>query len=274
MAHSYVRHDSFICATWRIHMCDMTHSYVRHGAFICATWLIHMCDMAHSYVRHDAFTSATPWFTCATWLIHMCEMTHSYVRHDSFICATWRIHMCDMTHSPGRHNWFICATWLFHMCDMTHSFDTIPVHVPIEHDAFVCATWLFHMCDTTYSYVRHDSLICATWRIPATQFLYMCQFDMNKVQANVESVQSVTFWFFWLLLIGWRRPGYWNLGTHISARGGLYTFHFPLSTFPSPHSPECVRSYFHTKGSCGILWVCRSCKESHANACPLSWNWK
>jgi len=36
--HSYMRHDSFICATWLIHMCDMTHSYVRHDSFICATW--------------------------------------------------------------------------------------------------------------------------------------------------------------------------------------------------------------------------------------------
>jgi len=31
--HSYVWHDSFICVTWLIHMCDMTHSYVH---FLCA----------------------------------------------------------------------------------------------------------------------------------------------------------------------------------------------------------------------------------------------
>jgi len=99
MTHSYLRHDTFICATWRIHMCDMTHSYLRHDTFICATWRIHMCDMTHSYLRHDAFI-------CATWHVHMCDMTHSYVRHDAFICATWRIHMCDMTHSY--------VTWRIH----------------------------------------------------------------------------------------------------------------------------------------------------------------
>jgi len=60
LTRSYVRHDSFIRASWLIHMCDMTHSYVCHGSFICAAWLIHMCDMTHSYVRHDSFI-------CATW---------------------------------------------------------------------------------------------------------------------------------------------------------------------------------------------------------------
>jgi len=33
-------------------MCDMFASYthVWHDSFICVTWLIHMCDMTHSYV--------------------------------------------------------------------------------------------------------------------------------------------------------------------------------------------------------------------------------
>jgi len=44
MTHSYVRHDSFICATWLILMCDMTHSYERHDSCICTTWLMQMCD--------------------------------------------------------------------------------------------------------------------------------------------------------------------------------------------------------------------------------------
>jgi len=91
-----------ICATWLIHICDMSH----------------MCDMTHSYVRHDSFV----W---ATWLIHMCDMTHSYVRHDSFvwatclICATWSVQtrltvmrdMCSLCHTL---QW---VTLYFIMCD-------------------------------------------------------------------------------------------------------------------------------------------------------------
>jgi len=100
MAHSYVRHDSFIRVTWLIPM--------------CVTWLIHLFDMTHSYVWHESFI-------CVTWLIHMCDMTDSYVWPDSFIRVTWIIHMCDMTHSYVWYDWFICVTWLIHTCDMTHS---------------------------------------------------------------------------------------------------------------------------------------------------------
>ena len=88
VTHSYVWHDSFICAcvTWLIHTCtcDVTHSYVYawHDSFVCVrvAWLIHMCmrDMTHScvYVWHDSFICV-----CVTWLIRVCtcDVTHSYV---------------------------------------------------------------------------------------------------------------------------------------------------------------------------------------------------
>jgi len=140
MTHSHVRHDSFICVTWLIHM-------LWHDSFICATWLIHKCDMTHSYVRHDSFI-------CVTWLILMCDMTHPHVWHDSFICTTWLIQKCDMSRWNVWHGLFICVTWLIHVCDMTHSY--------AWHDSFICVTWLIHMCDMTHSYVWHNSFICVT----------------------------------------------------------------------------------------------------------------
>jgi len=62
---SYVRHDSFICVTWLIYMCDMTHLYVRHDSFICVT-------------RRSSSTDLSKPSLMASWLC-------SYVRHDSFI---------------------------------------------------------------------------------------------------------------------------------------------------------------------------------------------
>jgi len=43
-AYSHVRHDSFICVTWLIHMRDMTRLYVYRDSFICVSWLIYLCD--------------------------------------------------------------------------------------------------------------------------------------------------------------------------------------------------------------------------------------
>jgi len=107
-------HDSFICVTWLIQMCDMTHSYVWHAWFICVTWLIQMCDMTHSYVWQDSFM-------CVTWLIHMRDMSHSYVQYDSIIRVTWLIHMRDMSHSYVRHDSIIRVTQLIRYHSASHT---------------------------------------------------------------------------------------------------------------------------------------------------------
>jgi len=115
MTHSYVWHDSFICVTWLIHMCDMTHSLVR------LMWSIHTCDMTHSFICVTWLMHSFVWWLDpiirVTWLIHMCDMIDLYVWHVSFIHLFIRsINTCDMTHS------FICVTWLIHMCDMTRPY--------------------------------------------------------------------------------------------------------------------------------------------------------
>jgi len=176
MTHPCVRHDSSMCATWLIHVCDMTHPCVRHDSSICATRLIHMCDMALSYVRHGSSI-------CATCLIYMCSMTHPYVRHGSFICVTWLIQICDMP--------------LFHLCDRTHphriwlivqkdsSWPGAPLRAASDlcvilfyfwhahththshkwllwHDSSICPTCLICMCDIAHSHTEHDLLYRGT----------------------------------------------------------------------------------------------------------------
>jgi len=101
----------------------MTHSYVWHDSFICVTWLIHMCDMTHSYVRHDSFVQASRTllkFTAVVWISSVlrtsgiCDMTHLYVWDDSFTRVMWLVYMCDKTHSFVRHDSFILVTWIIH----------------------------------------------------------------------------------------------------------------------------------------------------------------
>ena len=83
-----VWHESFICATWLIRVCNMTHLN---------------SSMTHSYVQHDSYTCvrvrihhfSSP-FTCAFF----------FERYGSFMCVTWLIHMSNITHSHsgGTHH--------------------------------------------------------------------------------------------------------------------------------------------------------------------------
>ena len=48
--------DLSICVKRFLHTFDMTHSYVRHDPFICVTWRIHAFDwLIHPHVWHDSF---------------------------------------------------------------------------------------------------------------------------------------------------------------------------------------------------------------------------
>ena len=161
IAHSYVRHDSFVCETWLMHMWDMNHSYVRHDSSICETWLIHMWDMTHSCDRHDSSIltlslqrrSSLMWlnscdsFMCVMGpigLLHMCDVTHTQVRHDSSILTN----RLQRRQSYVCHDSFICETWLIHICAMTHM-----THARVVR----CMILLIHTWDMTHSYVWHDS---------------------------------------------------------------------------------------------------------------------
>jgi len=73
----YAWHDSFICVTWLILMCDTTYSHAWHDSFTC----LNMRDMTRSYVWHDSFT-------CVKWLIHMRDTTHSHVHRKSSLLKT------------------------------------------------------------------------------------------------------------------------------------------------------------------------------------------
>ena len=121
-------------------MCDMTHSDVRHDSFKCETWLIHMWDMTHSYVRHDSFR-------CVPWLIQICDVTMRESKRALFISdRVTAQHRCYRnSHTCVRDTTHSDVKWLIQMCDMTHS--------DVCHDSFKSVTWLcvwamceFHTC--------------------------------------------------------------------------------------------------------------------------------
>ena len=83
-----------ICGIWLIYTWDMTHLYVWHDSFVCVTWLICMCDMAQTLAAEG------------------CHRTHQCVRYDSYSCMIWLIYMRDMTHLNVGHNSFVRVAWL------------------------------------------------------------------------------------------------------------------------------------------------------------------
>ena len=208
LMHSYEWHDSFICATWIIQMCDMTHSLFVpsvcaaatrfHNSFVFVTCLIHayhICDLTHAYVRHDSFICAT-WltrysfegagaaaicftdsFVYVTWLTYICDVTHWYLRHDLGIRGTRLIYTCDMTHLHVWHDSSIRVTWPVHICDMTYSF--------VWRDLCLCVTWLVFTRDRTYSYVWYG------WGASAVNFntLQHPAIHCNTLQHNVSFIR-------------------------------------------------------------------------------------
>ena len=94
MHHACMQHDSFTCATWRIHVYDMTRSCVWHDLFICVIWLVHVCNMARNTYE---------WVMSHIWTSHVWVMSHVNESCQSVICVTWLVHMCDMTRSYVWH---------------------------------------------------------------------------------------------------------------------------------------------------------------------------
>ena len=69
-------------------MCAITNSYVRHDTFICVPWPIHMCAMPHSCACRDSCTRAQRLIPSYMW-------PHTFKRVTWLLHMTCRIHACD-----------------------------------------------------------------------------------------------------------------------------------------------------------------------------------
>ena len=159
--HSYVKQNPFICAAWRIHMCDKTLWYIQHEAFICAAKPFYICCMTHSYLWHNPFI-------CAAWHIHVCDTTLWYMQHESFIYVA---------------NPFICAAWHIDMCDTTLWY--------MQHAAFIYVAKPFYTCGMTHSYVRHNSINIACATLPIYPIYYPYSIWVVQHTAHISHILPI-----------------------------------------------------------------------------------
>ena len=182
-------HDSFICVTWLIHMCDMTHSYVWHDSFIyvwhdsfiCVTWLIHIHTSKPSLEQFHRMLRVRSHGTYAWVTAHMNESWHIWLSHINASCHIWmsrtskpsleqfhrKLRVCrhDMSHThPSRTHG--SQSWGLPLLRIPRTSCTcvcVTWLIDVQHDTLICVTWLIDMCDTTYVYLCHGSFWCVTW---------------------------------------------------------------------------------------------------------------
>jgi len=121
--------------------CESRVENLNHNSFVCVTWLMHICDMTYSYAWSETLYGQGVRVMSHAWV-----MTRSCAGDDLFACVTWLLHTHVMTNSYAWHDLLIRVTWLIRMRDVTSSC--------AWHYLFVCVTWLIHICDTPYSYAR------------------------------------------------------------------------------------------------------------------------
>jgi len=136
-------HDSFIYATWLIHVCDMTRSCMWHDSFIYVTLLI----FTHS--KRICACLLWSWPTqCllqyVTWLLHICDMTHSCIWHDSFMYVIWLLYTCHVTRFHTQQADSRMPTLI-----LTYS-ESHMTHLCVWPDSFMYVTWLIYICDVTH----------------------------------------------------------------------------------------------------------------------------
>jgi len=109
---SYVRYDSFICATWRIRVCKCSTACIHMCRWFihkCVTWFIHMCDMTRSYVCNVHI-----------WMSDVKQIQRSHVAHMNQSHCTWMSHVTYMNESS-------CNIWMHHVAYLNEQVSGVEV---------------------------------------------------------------------------------------------------------------------------------------------------
>ena len=167
MTHSYVRQDSFMRVTERIHICDI-------NSFACVTWLIHAFKDVVYFTLFIHNCAIIHWYVFLTWLMTIFSFLILFHSLANLPLYAHIPHACIYTlRSAFIHKW----SWLTRMFYMTHDkkkilyifpligqFSALCVHSPFNR-AYTCyMTHSFtNVSGLTYmSYYR----VAKTHRIP------------------------------------------------------------------------------------------------------------
>jgi len=177
MTHSYMCHDSCICA--------MTCSHASYAqCWGCPRTLLHVClVLSCSVLQHVAVCCSSVLLCCsalhAIKQLSLLNNLRAYVWHDAFY-ARHDFHTCDVAQSDVRLHAFISATRLIDICAMTHS--------QVWPDALVCVTRLIHACAMAYvPQQRAPYRACAHI---ITSYVYLHPIYFNRTATHCNTLQQ------------------------------------------------------------------------------------
>ena len=170
-------HDSSICVTWRIHMCDMPHSYVWQHAFVYATCLIHVWSMIlfilcmvrvnkRAIIRHDVMSLRGTSF----YAVHNQVCVHEPATMSHKLCL-W-ITLCPwcMNHVYESPTMSLRGTSFYAVHNWVRIHENIWVSQSMSKSHEVCLSICYHVYQSSIMSMNRDPFL---W---ATNFLHMRDF--------------------------------------------------------------------------------------------------
>jgi len=158
--HSYLWHDSCICATWLIHMYVMTlwETWGAERSFYTFQWvMLRINESCHIWMSHVTHLNES----CHTyeWVMSHIWMSHGTHMYES--CHTWMSHVTHMNESCHTYTWVMS-----HMNESYHTHEWVMSHIWMSHVTYMnesCYTCEWVMADVCMSHVTHMNESCHTY---------------------------------------------------------------------------------------------------------------
>jgi len=162
---SFVENDLQLKASCGFSPPCMTRFYVWHDSFICVTWLICMCDMAHSHVWHDSFIRGMS----NIYMSHVTQVNESRHMYGWVMSHIWICHVTYVIELCHIYEWVVWHIWITYgdtelACDWgvmsnvdgsCHAHKWVMSHVETSHFSNGCV--MSHMW---MSHVTHFNELC------------------------------------------------------------------------------------------------------------------